>query len=365
MPISDVPFFQAQQTTPFGSTNWSGNTITTQYDPRLLEDFWASVDQRQSQRNVFGTAAQNAYNAMTGPTADPRAGLPALQSSIAPTDLQSGYSRAGFVDLPGANGFAGERQRVEDALYDRFASRADRSYGQQQTALENQLRDQGFQPGTEGWDQAMQTFGQNRNDAYQAAVRDAVAGGGAEQSRMLADALRLRGQQGGEAQQDLTNWNTAATAGFGQQLAAGQFGNQARQQGFGENVSAQQLPLEWLRTAQSGLPQGTMLPQFDLGLRGLDEDQASRNAWMAGLDQFLGPLLSGGGSGGGTGGGGLGSLISGGLGALGNLFGLGGGSTDWMNVGNDVPWVSPGDVTDWGDILGDGAWDVWNDPAVW
>jgi hypothetical protein len=359
MALSDIPFFQAQQSTPLGSTNWSGNTITTQYDPRLLEDFFATVDQRQNQRNVYGTAAQNAYEAMTGPNADPRAGLPALQSSLDPSQLQSGYSREGFVGIPGANGFAGERQRVEDALYDRFASRADRGYGQQQTALENQLRDQGFQPGTEGWDAAMQTFGENRNDAYQAAVRDAVAGGGAEQSRMLADALRIRGQQGAESQQDLGNWNNAATTNFTQQLASGQFGNQARQQGFGENVTSQQMPLQWLQTAQGALPQGTMLPQFDMGLRGLDEDQASRNAWTAGLESLLGPLLSGGGAGGAGGGGGwLGSLISGGLSGLGNLFG---GGSSWLdsllNPAMD-PEGAYGPDSGWGnDLLGGGEVD--------
>lgn len=356
MALSDVPFFQAQQQTPLGSTNWSGNTISTTYDPRLLNDFWAQVDQRQNQRNVYGTAAQNAYNAMTGPNADPRAGLSPLQTGVNPASLQYGYSRAGMTAIPGANGFSGERQRVEDSLYDRFASRADRSYGQQQTALENQLRDQGFTQDDEGWKQAMQTFGQNRNDAYQAAVRDAVAGGGAEQSRMLADALRIRGQQGSEAQQDLGNWNAAAGTNWQQQFANAGLGNQARGQQFGENVQSQQMPLQWLQVAQGGLPQGSMLPNFDLGLRGLDESQANRNAWMAGLSDLFGPALSGGlgalfgSGGGGSGGGGLGGL----LGGLGGLFG-GNGSGSWldglMNPAMD-PTTAYGDGSGWGE-------DVW------
>ena len=370
MPLSDVPFFQAQQQTPFGGTNWSGNTISTTYDPRLLNDFWAQVDQRQNQRNVYGTAAQNAYNAMTGPGADPRSGLSPLVAGVSPTSVQTGYSRSGFQAIPGANDFSGERQRVEDSLYDRFASRADTRFGQQQTSLENQLRDQGFVAGDEGYDAAMRDFNFGKNDAYQGAARDAVAGGGSEQSRMLADALRIRGQQGAEGQQDLSNFNSAMGQNFGQRATSGQFANSARQQGFGENVTANQMPLQWLQTAQQGLPQGTMLPNFDLGLRGLDEAQAGRNAWTAGLSDLLGPLLAGGagalfGNGGGGsagGGGGLGGL----LGGIGGLFG-GNGSGSWLDQFTNPamdPTQAYGDGSGWGsDVLQNFDWSQWADPS--
>lgn len=378
MPISDIPFQQTQQRSPLGQTDWTGNTVTTTYDPRLLNDFWAQVDQRQNQRNVYGTAAQNAYNAMTGPGSDPRTGLNPMVAGVSPTSVQTGYSRAGFQAIPGANDFSGERQRVEDSLYDRFASRADTRFGQQQTALENQLRDMGFGDigsGNEGVSNAMRDFNFAKNDAYEGAARDAVAGGGAEQSRMLADALRIRGQQGAEGQQDLSNFNTAMGQNFGQRLQAGSFANQGRGQQFGENMGASGQAQNWLQTAGNQLPQGTMLPNFDLGMRNIDEGQANqneRNAWLA---QLFGPALTDGlgalfGNGGGSGGGGmggLGSLISSGLGGL---FG-GNGSGSWLDGltnpamdpsgaygpdsgwGNDIP-------TDW--FASDPSWvgDYWN-----
>ena len=370
MPLSDVPFFQAQQQSPLGGTNWSGNTITTSYDPRLMQDFWAQVDQRQNQRNVYGTAAQNAYNAMTGPGADPRTGLPSLVAGVSPTPVQTGYSRAGFLAIPGASDFMGQGQRVEDSLFDRFASRADARFGREQTALENTLRDQGFVPGDEGYADALGVFNQGKNDAYQQAAREAVAGGGAESSRLLADALRIRAQQGSEAQQDLGNYNAAMGQNFGQRATAGQFANQARSQGFGENTTSQQLPLQWLQVAQGGLPQGTMLPNFDLGLRGLDEGQANRNAWMAGLEGLLAPSLSaglaglfGGGSGGGSGGGaGLGGLLSGGANWLAGLFGGGGGDPAMdpsLAYGDESGWGSDVIPSDW--LSAD--WSNWADPS--
>jgi len=370
MPLSDVPFFQAQQQSPLGGTNWSGNTITTSYDPRLMQDFWAQVDQRQNQRNVYGTAAQNAYNAMTGPGADPRTGLPSLVAGVSPTPVQTGYSRAGFLAIPGANDFMGQGQRVEDSLFDRFASRADARFGREQTALENTLRDQGFVPGDEGYADALGVFNQGKNDAYQQAAREAVAGGGAESSRLLADALRIRAQQGSEAQQDLGNYNAAMGQNFGQRATAGQFTNQARGQGFGENVTSQQMPLQWLQVAQGGLPQGTMLPNFDLGLRGLDEPQANRNAWMAGLEGLLMPglsaglsnLLNGGNGSGGGSGPGLGGLLSSGANWLAGMFGGGGGDPAMdpsLAYGDESGWGADVIPSDW--LSAD--WSQWADPS--
>ena len=370
MPLSDVPFFQAQQQSPLGGTNWSGNTITTSYDPRLMQDFWAQVDQRQNQRNVYGTAAQNAYDAMTGPGADPRTGLPSLVAGVAPTPVQTGYSRSGFLAIPGASDFMGQQQRVEDSLFDRFASRADARFGREQTALENTLRDQGFVPGDEGYADALGVFNQGKNDAYQQAAREAVAGGGSESSRLLADALRIRAQQGGEAQQDLGNYNSAMGQNFGQRATAGTFANQARSQGFGENVTSQQMPLQWLQVAQGGLPQGTMLPNFDLGLRGLDEPQANRNAWMAGLEGLLMPglsaglsnLLNGGNGSGGGSGPGLGGLLSSGANWLAGMFGGGGGDPAMdpsLAYGDESGWGADVIPSDW--LSAD--WSQWADPS--
>jgi len=335
------PYQQVQQQSPLGGTNWSGNTVTTSYDPRLLNDLWATIDQRQGSRDLYGAAAGNAYSMIANGQTDPRTGLP----SLAPTTQQVGYDRGGFLGIPGADDFSGQQQRVENAMFDRFASRAGTRFGQQRTSLENTLRDQGFMPGSEGYDAAMRDFSQAENDAYAGAARDAVMGGGAESSRLLADALRIRGQQGSEAQQDLMNFNAGGNTNFGQRLAgAGQ--------GFAQNMGAQNTAQQWLGLSQAGLPQGTMLPNFDLGLQGIDEDQGSRNAWMAGLSELLGPALTGAiGSMGGNGGDGSG--------ILGRLARFGPQIANWLNsaLGGDSEAMDPtlayGDGSGWAeDIFG-------------
>lgn len=343
-----MPYQQVQQHSPLGETNWSGNNVTTTYDPRILNDLWAQTDLRQNQRNVYGIAADNAYRAMTGPGADPRSGLPALAGDVNPNGVQYGYSRAGFTPIPGANGFGAERQRVEDALYGNFASRADQRFGLDETALRNRLRDQGFVAGDEGYNTELGLFNQGKNDAYQQAMFDARTGAGAEQSRMLADALRIRQQQGGESQQDLSNYNQGGAQDFSQRLASGAFRNQTRAQGFGENQGANNQTRDWLSLAQQGAPQGTMLPNFDLGLRGIDEDQASRNAWLAGLSPFINSLLTGGGTQGGGLAGSLGGLIGqipgwiASLGGGGSQANWGSGSNpDWGMGNRDSDWIEP------------------------
>lgn len=339
------PLQQVQQQTPFGSTNWSGNNVTTSYDPRVLQDYWNQLELRQGGRDMWGRAAGLAAGSME---VDPRTGLPGVGAQ----PLQTGYDRSGMARIPGSSDFGGERQRVEDSMYDRFASRADRRFGQGRTALEGQLRDQGFTPGAEGWDQAMQTFGEGETDAYAGAARDAIAAGGSEQSRMLADALRIRGQQGNEAQTDLGNWNQAQGTNFAQQFAQ-------RGQQFGENMGAGDQSRGWLQTTQQGAPQGTMLPNFDLGLRGIDEDQASRNAWYAGLEGILGPMLTAGLNPGPNGGSSpIGSIAGQIPGWLGNLFRNGGDGA--MN-----PEDAYGPGSGWGDDVmptgddpfGIGGWD--------
>lgn len=351
-----TPMQQVQQVNPLGGTNWSGNTVTTTYDPRILQDFWNQSELRQGQRDMWGRAAGLAAGSME---VDPRTGLPAVGQQ----PIQTGYDRSGMANIPGATDFGGERQRVEDSMYDRFANRADRRFGQARTALESQLRDQGFTPGAEGWDEAMQTFGEGETDAYAGAARDAIAAGGAEQSRMLADALRIRGQQGSEAQQDLGNWNAGQGTSFAQQFAT-------RGQQFGENIGAGDLSRSWLATTQQGAPQGTMLPNFDLGLTGIDEDQASRNAWYAGLESFLGPILTGALTpttpGGSSPAGNIASQIPGWLARIPGLFGGDGAMNPEDAYGPGSGWgedVMPGgDTLPWteDDPFGVGGWeDFW------
>lgn len=112
-----------------------------------------------------------------------------------------------FSDLPalaGSEGYGGDRQKVEDALYGRATSRLDPQFELEQRQLETSLANKGITMGSEAWNQAMDQFGRTRNDAYSGARADAISGGGAEQSRLFGLDLGAR-QQG--IQEDLTKRN--------------------------------------------------------------------------------------------------------------------------------------------------------------
>ena len=100
--------------------------------------------------------------------------------------------------------FSGDRQRVEDALYQRAASRLDPMWQDRESQLAAQLANQGIMLGSEAYTNAMRDFGQARTDAYDSAINQAIAAGGAEQSRLFGINTAARQQA---IQENLTERN--------------------------------------------------------------------------------------------------------------------------------------------------------------
>ena len=100
---------------------------------------------------------------------------------------------------------AAARQQTIDSLYGQFTSRLDPRFQQDQTALETQLQNQGLSTGSEAYNQAMESFGRTKNDAYTSAQNQAVVGGGAEQSRLF-------GLQGNERERAIQEYSTQRNA---------------------------------------------------------------------------------------------------------------------------------------------------------
>lgn len=101
-----------------------------------------------------------------------------------------------FTDTapPLTTDFGADRQRVEDALYNRATSRLDPMWGDRENALMAQLANQGIVPGTEAYSNAMREFQLGRNDAYENAVNQSIAAGGAEESRLFGLSTAARQQ---------------------------------------------------------------------------------------------------------------------------------------------------------------------------
>lgn len=103
-------------------------------------------------------------------------------------------------------------QQTQNALYQANTQYLDPQFNQQQAKLENQLANQGITRGSEAYNNAMLNFNNQKQQAYESARNNAIAG------------------------------STAAAQGmFGMGLQGAQFGNTALGQQFGQNVTAQQL----------------------------------------------------------------------------------------------------------------------------
>lgn len=82
----------------------------------------------------------------------------------------------------------GSVQDTQDAAYKAFTSRLDPQWQQQTQQIQTQLANQGIPVGSEAYDNAMRSFNQGKNDAYQQATIGAI--NTAPQTYQLAQALR-------------------------------------------------------------------------------------------------------------------------------------------------------------------------------
>lgn len=157
------------QYTPYGQSVYSqvpGQKDQWRQDVILSPDSEAAARSEMLNSRLLqeaGTSAIGRINEATGQPID-FSGLPALQ---------------------GSEGYAPQRQQVEDALYGRATSRLDPQFEKSDRALQTRLANMGITMGSEAWNNAMDQQGRTRNDAYSSARSDAITGGGAEQSRLF------------------------------------------------------------------------------------------------------------------------------------------------------------------------------------
>jgi hypothetical protein len=216
-------------------------------------------------------------NQPTAPTLRTQAGLERLQGGFGNTgqgvqyapNLDMGATDYANVGGParstGDFGFQMERQRVEDAIRQRQQPELDR----QRAALENQLVNQGFTRGTQGFNAQMDEQLRRENDANLAAIM----AGGQEQTRMGQLALgRFGAENAAQAQADEQArarglFGLGATAQNNQaRLAMQQASNAAQQQDFGQQMSRGMFANE----ATTGNNQ--------FALSGMDAENAARQA---------------------------------------------------------------------------------------
>ena len=152
---------------------------------------------------------------------------------------QRNLNLSNVANMPINAGMTGQQ-----AIMQRLAPQMER----QREGLRTQLINQGFRPGTEAYNRAMEQQGQQENDLLtQAAVQGLNLDMSANQQGFgqAATALGLYnqglGQDFGQGLQALQATNQSIAQNFGQGLASQQLKNAAVAQNFGQGMAAQQM----------------------------------------------------------------------------------------------------------------------------
>lgn len=227
--------------TPQGSqtVTWNGDqpTVNRTFSPDQQHLYDQQMGISQNLGDIAGQGLSRVGTTM-GSNFD-MSNVPGRQSSVAGGPIQTGVAGAGDS----------ARRAVEQAMYQRATARLDPRFQQSDDNLQSNLVAQGLHPGTEAYDRAMrnQTFA--KNDAYSSAANDAITAGGVEQARQFGMNLGA-GNFANQAQQQ----------GFGQGVTNANLTNQQRQQAIQEEAYQRQLPLQELNALRTGAQPN--MPQF-------------------------------------------------------------------------------------------------------
>ena len=186
-------------------------------------------------------------------------GLPQLQGGLNTQGLPQMATGLETGDLPSVTGdYQQSAEDVERATYQRLQQLMNPGFQERQRALESQLAATGNPLGSEGYQQELNRFQTQRQEADLAAALESVGAGRAEQSRLFDIASRARGQLTGEQLASAGLSQAARQQGVSEQQIAQQLAQQARQQG----ISEQQIGADLARVARQ---------------QGISEQQLARN----------------------------------------------------------------------------------------
>jgi len=192
--------------TPYGTqlVSYEGDipTIRQTLTPTAQKTLEAQQGVELSLANLGSKGAQTASGVLDKPFSF---GGPNVQTSL---DL------SGIAKMPVNAGMTGQEA---------IMSRLNPSLARQRTTTETNLINQGLRPGSEAYDNAIRSLGEQETDARTQAVLQGL------------------------------NLDIGANQqGFGQQLEAGKFGNTAQQQALAEAIQLRQLPLNEITALMSG-----------------------------------------------------------------------------------------------------------------
>jgi hypothetical protein len=266
---------QEQQRLNMVNTYGPDGSVVYAADPNAPGGYSQTTSLSPGQQQLYnqGNAAQNAAlgiaNQQIGRVGQALGqnlntdGLPALSGGFQTQQAQGGQIQSGFNTgqalqygfNPGQaiQGQVGgnldtARQQAIDSTYNQATSRLDPRFEQGQSSLDAKLANQGLGTNSAAYQNAQDTFGRERTDAYNQAQYSSI-GAGEDAANALFNRQLGQGQFANQAAAQMYNQNLGAaqfhnqTAGqdYGQNLGAAQFANSAQNQGFQQSLANAQM----------------------------------------------------------------------------------------------------------------------------
>ena len=252
-------------------TQWTQNTTLTPQAQQALEDQFAVQGGRSDIARELLPRAQQEFGeqmdwsqfqdlAQTPQAGQIKTGLGADATQVNPSDRY--YNEAG------------------DALMNQFNARMEPKFQRDTAALETQLRNRGFNPGDQGYDQALADMRQSQGDQSSNAAFQAAQLAGQEGSRMYGMDMGARQQQ----MDELGFGNEATGQQYGMDTQSANYQNTLRQQQISEEMQRRGFSLNEINALISG-QQVSMptMPGFQGASRaaGVDYSGAAQNQYQA------------------------------------------------------------------------------------
>ena len=309
------------QYTPWGATTWTpyqttdpatGEATTawsqTQSLTPELQDILNKQIAIQSGRSDIAGALTGRLGSEFGTPMDwrglnPMGEVPTAQYTI-PEEMQRNLDYSG---IPGVDSGAAIRQRAEEAIYQKGASRLNDQFANQREQLEIKLQNQGLSPTDAAYQAQMQGLNQQETDAYGQLQMDAIMGGQSEANQMFNQSMARRNMYTGErdrmgaffnqsGQQAFNQAMGANAQNYQQAMAGSQYANQIRQQQITEAMQKRGFSLNEINALLSGQQvNAPQMPNF-MGASAAQAapiyqaavDQGNYNAGMSPWNALLG-----------------------------------------------------------------------------
>lgn len=238
-----VRYTLTQQLAPQNEITYANQKVGATDLAQLIPSFAGMGQQALSGVGNFLGSLIPSAEAAVSPTLN-LSGVPTPQQ-VTPANFQTSVAQ-GPIQTSVSSDFPTLVKQAQDAAYQSQTQYLDPQYSQAKSNLDQQLADQGIQPGTAAYDRAQGDFARQKQMAYQSAQDQAVAAGNQQEQALFGQSVQA-GSFANQAQQQQFSQGLSMADLLNQaELASINQGNQAAQLGLQRAVATQQAPVSTL-----------------------------------------------------------------------------------------------------------------------